>query len=214
MNKPAHRPPAVAIVNRPNEGTVIDSRLETRVSVDGKTVSSMGADLSKAPVPDRRFTADTCTLIASPNTLKIVFGQERIDGKGLRSAIVVQMSRNAGVNFVRTIDAMDGPSLADIVKDGKISPERSTVTEEPAQALSLSANTPITAISGHEACIDFYQISAFAMSVASRSQKLAVEPVVRVTLRTSLVYGLVVDLRSSLSSDLEEVARALGEKKP
>jgi hypothetical protein len=213
MSKPAQNRHIVpSAVNRPNEGVILDVTIDTKLGTDGKTVTYMGSELSKAPVPDRKFTADTCSLIGLPHTLKFVFGQERIDGKGLRSAIVVQMGRNAGVNFVRSLQAMQSPSFDELVQSEKIPIEPlAPVTDEPAQALSLSANTPLAGISGYEACVDFYQASPFSMAVAARSHKLALEPVVRVALRTSLLYGLFTELRSALSSELDKISAALGE---
>jgi hypothetical protein len=164
----------------------------------------MGVELYKAPVPDRKFTADTCSTIFAGSVVKLVFGQERIDGKGLRSAIVVQMSRIGGANFVRFCDLMKNPSINEIAQTDNIGVENvSPVATEPPQALTLSANMPLTAISGHEACIDFYQASPFAMGIALRSQKLALDPVVRIDLRTPLLVGLLNDLRGRLSEELK-----------
>lgn len=195
-----------AAINRPNEGTSLDIKLDTTVGLDGKTSLFMGADLSKAPVPDRRFVTDMCSAIMRPYRIKIVFGQERIDGKGLRSAIVVQMSPVGGANFVRILDSMKNPSYREIAESEKIPTETlSPITDEPPQALTLMANMALTAITGHESCIDFYEASPFAMGVAIRSQRLSLEPVVRVDLRTSLLLGLVADLRTQLADELKDV---------
>jgi hypothetical protein len=194
--------PSVVPVNRPGEGFSLDVKIDTTPGIGGKSLSFMGVNLATAPVPDRKFTADTCSVILTVSTAKFVFGQERIDGKGLRSAIVIQMSRNASANFVRICDSMSNPSVDEIAKSEKIPVERmSDVMEEPPQALTLSANMPLGAITGHEACIDFYQASPFAMGVVMRSQKLSLEPVVRIDLRTSLLIGLLQELRSRLTDD-------------
>jgi len=198
------QPIPARLANRPGEGNVsLDIKVDTTVGIDGKTVTYMGVDLAKAPVPDRKFTADTCAVIDSAYTLKLVFGQERIDGKGLRSAIVVQMGRGSGGNFVRICDSMANPSIAEIAQlDGIPSEKLSPAGEEPPQALTLSANMPLAGISGQEACIDFYQASPFAMGIAVRSDKLSLESVVRVDLRTSLFFGLLDDLRGRLAKEL------------
>jgi hypothetical protein len=136
--------------------------------------------------------------------VKVVFGQERIDGKGLRSAIVVQMSRNAAANFVRIADSITGPSFREVAQAVNIPEENlSAVGDEPPQALTLAANLTLSAITGHESCIDFYEASPFAMGIALRSEKLSLEPVVRVDLRTSLFLGLLKDLRSQLTDDVK-----------
>jgi hypothetical protein len=206
MNKVVRHQPGGTVANRPNEGTSLDIKIDTTIGLDGKTAIFMGADLSKAPVPDRRFVTDACNATVKDYTVKIVFGQERIDGKGLRSAIVVQMSRIGGANFVRLLDSMKNPSLQEIAQAENIPTEDLlSIFEEPPQALTLMANMALTAVTGHESCIDFYEASPFAMGVAVRSRKLSLEPVVRVDLRTSLLLGLVSTLRELLADELKDI---------
>lgn len=182
----------------------MEVKLTTGVSVDGQTVTSVGVDLSKAPVPDRKFAADTCTLIVRSYAVKLLFGQERIDGKGLRSAIVVQMSRVSGANLVRIIESMKAPSLQDVVNaEGIQSEPLSPLPDEPPQALTLSANMAIFAMTGQDSCIDFYQASPFAMAVALRAKKLQLDPVVRVEVRTPLLISLIAELRTQLAQELK-----------
>jgi hypothetical protein len=205
MNKPSHsHHPVLVVSNRPNEGVSVEVKLTTGVSVDGQTVTSVGVDLSKAPVPDRKFAADTCTLIVRSYAVKLLFGQERIDGKGLRSAIVVQMSRVSGANLVRIIESMKAPSLQDVVNaEGIQSEPLSPLPDEPPQALTLSANMAIFAMTGQDSCIDFYQASPFAMAVALRAKKLQLDPVVRVEVRTPLLISLIAELRTQLAQELK-----------
>ena len=196
--------------NRPNEGSVLDIKVDTLPTVSGHTITQFGADLSKAPVPDRKFTADVCSVLFGEYTVRLVFGQERIDGKGLRSAIVIQMSRASASNIVRMFDAMKDPSVDEIARLNKIAIEQlSTGLDEPPQALTVSANMSIIAISGHDACIDFYEASPFSLGVAIRSQKLALDPVVRIDLRASLVFGLMAAMRSHLTKELTELNKQL-----
>lgn len=204
MSKPARQPSVVPTI-RPGEGTIaLDIKINTVSGVDGKSINFMGVDLSKAPVPDRKFTADTCSVVVSDYVLKLIFGQERIDGKGLRSAIVVQMTRNGGANFVRFCDGLANPSLDEVAKSERIPSEKpSPPAEEPPQALTLSANMPFPAVSGHEACVDFYEASPFSMGVAARAHKLSLEPVVRIDMRTPLLLGLVHELRTQLAEELK-----------
>jgi hypothetical protein len=191
MSSRSHRQGAIVAVNRPNEGALIDIAIRAMPSVDGSVVGYMGADLSKAPVPDRKFAADWCALIERDYLVNILFGQQRADGKGLRSLVVVQMSEPSAFNYVKILSDVAGPSYMEIATTLEIPTESlSTLTEEPAQALTLSANMALSAMSGPEACIDFYKASPFAMGVAMRSNKLSLDPVVRVDFRSSLFMAL------------------------
>jgi hypothetical protein len=207
MAKPGRtQHPALVPLNRPGEGTSIDIKIESKPWVGGKTMTSIGLDLSTAPVPDRKFAADTAMVLTPhDNVLRLVFGQERFDGKGLRSAIAVQMSRHSAANLIHAVDAITGPSYAEIVQLDKIPIEKlPNSLEEPDQAVSVSANLALSAVSGQEACIDFYEASPFAMGVAARSQRLDVDPVVRVGLRSSLFMALILEIRTRVTKEIEE----------
>lgn len=197
MSKPQHRnivTPTYAV--RPGEGAPIDVIFDKSFTSDGHTIASFGIDASLAPVPDRKYTADECAVLENKGTVKVLFGQERIDGKGWRSVLVVQISKEAASRFLAMADAISNPSLAEIAAGVKIETEKlATPPSEPGQAIALTANLGIVALSGNEACIDFYQTSPFAIGAVLKSKKLALDPVVRVDLRSSLFFGLIKGLR-------------------
>lgn len=181
---------------RPGEGDAIDVVVDHFVTADGTSVATFGFDPSRAPVPDRKYTADACSMLESRGTIKLLFAQEKIDGSGWRSVLVVQLSREATGRFLAMLDAIQGPSLAEIAEAAKIGCEALvTKPSEPEQAIALSANLAVVALSGHEACLDFYQASPFAIGAVLKSKKLAVDPVVRVDLRSSLLFGLIQGIR-------------------
>src|SRR5258707_4129127 len=104
MNVKPHRrslQPHSAPSSRPGDGTPLTVVLEQFTATDGTQVTNIGIDLNQAPVPDRRFAADSCGLIVKDGTVKILFAQDRVSGDGWRSLVIVQMSsRSAGRVFV------------------------------------------------------------------------------------------------------------------
>jgi hypothetical protein len=51
-------------------------------------------------------------------------------------------------------------------------------------------------MSNKEACLDFYQASPFAIGNVQKSHRLALDPVVRVDLRSSLFLSMIAGLRN------------------
>lgn len=184
---------------RPGEGVSIDVSVLSVPGLGGQLGTAVTMDLSKAKVPDRRYAADVCAVRRIRGTVKIMFGQERVDGQGWRTLLVVEMSELAVNRFLESCDQMKNPTFEEMVKSSKYGLEvLSTNVSEPSQpnqAASLFANLGLVAISDNEACIDFYHASAFSMGAIQQSQKIAVDPVVRIDLRASLLFGLIAGLR-------------------
>lgn len=198
MSKSHHqRAPVKSLTPRPGDGVVVDVVVNQFVAADGTTMANLGLNAAKIDVPDRRYTADTCAVSEHRGTVKLIFAQERIDGSAWRSLLVVHMSRDAVSRFLTTIKQIANPSLDEIASAAHIDAEPlATNFNEPSQAIALSANVVLSAVSGSEACLDFYQASPFSMSAVAASRKLALEPVVRVDLRTSLFLALIENFRS------------------
>lgn len=177
---------------------MIDVTTASVAGADGQLGVALGVDLSKAQVPDRRYAADVCSVARVRGTVKVMFGQERVDGSGWRTLLVIEMSEVAISQFLQSVDSMKNPTLEQIAAGSNFQPEELTEASEPTQpnqAVSLVANLVLTAFAGNEACIDFYHMSPFAVGVVAHTHKLAVEPVVRVDLRSSLLFGLLASLR-------------------
>ncbi|MHB8814464.1 MAG: hypothetical protein ACYDAE_14500 [Steroidobacteraceae bacterium] len=171
------------------------------MSTDGRTITNIAANLAAASVPDRKYVADVCSISYQRETVKIIFAQERFDGKGLRSAIVIHMSPRAVVQMLDMFDGHLKEGFEENAKSEHVLPEAmSSFESEPPQVAALSANLAIAAATGREACMDFYQASPFAVGTAAQSRKLAVDGVVRVELSTALLLGLVEDLRKLRST--------------
>lgn len=163
----------------------------------GIPAKAIAVDLSKAKVPDRRYAADVCSIVRSHGTIKIMFGQDRVDGSGWRTLLVVGMSEVSVSRFVASLLEMK-PSIDEVGLASKIVAESlSTNVSEPSQpnqVASLVANLGLVAIADTEACIDFYHASAFALGAVA-GRKMEVEAVVRVDLRAPLLLGLFAALR-------------------
>lgn len=151
-----------------------------------------GLDLSSAPVPQRRYAADICTVTFANNEAKLIFAQCCILGLALDSALVIRMSSHAIVMFAESLRGIRNPSVEELAQRLNIAPESLTsITSKPAQTANMVANICSVAVSGHEACLDFYHASAFASKKAETTNALEVEAIVRVDMRTSLFLPLI-----------------------
>jgi hypothetical protein len=182
-------------LNRPGEGPTVDLIQNRTVHVNGQTVQALAIDMRSAPVPERKYLAETCDVRYKPSAVTFLFGQERI-GKGeLRSLLIIQMSPSCVRRFLSSLDGMNQPfdqaaKIAGINAQAGIK-----IAEEPTQTVALSASMVMSAMSNDEACLDFFRASPFAMMSAAHSKKLAVDTVVRVDLPSSLMLDLLEKLR-------------------
>lgn len=200
------------LVTRPNEGVGNIDVIRNIVPMsDGTSTTVVEISLANAPVPDRRYVADAATVIFSKGTVKLVFAQETIT-ETLRSMLIIQMSTAGVRQFLSSLKKMNNTDFDTLVKSLNIEHEELFTPEnEPEQTVALAANMVATAISGNEACLDFYSASAFVMANLATSNKVPVDPVVRVDLRTSLMVALVEKLRELEHNFLAEPKAAVAE---
>ena len=205
MAKSHRNQPSARTMHRIGEGPLIDVHLQQSVRADGQTTSSLGIDLSGAPVPDRRYVADVVSVIPGRDVIKLLFGQEKVSS-GLRSLVVIHMAQFAVGAFVSAILDMKNPTVAEVMKISNIDAKLlSSISDEPEQTVAMTASVAAAAVSGQEACVDFYQISPFARLNVMASKKISVDPVVRVELSTSLLVALVEKLKEISSNFPHEV---------
>lgn len=191
---PLHQLAAVPKI-RPGDGPVVDVVFHSVASVNGLTVQSMGIDAGSAPVPDRKYLADVCDIRHDNGVIRLLFGQQRIGKSELRSLLVIQMSPLAIVRFLSTLDQLD-PPIDEVAKTaGWVSSGGFAVTEEPAQTIALAASMVMIAIADDSACLDFFQLSPFALAAAAHTKKLAMDPVVRVDIGAGLMLFMLKELR-------------------
>lgn len=184
-------------VNRPGEGTLIDIEVQSVAETAGQSGFRMHADLSHAPVPERRYSAHVYALEADTESVKLLFGQRKI-GKsaGLRTLLIIDMTAQGAARFLQTIDSARNPTPQEIANThGIVAQAPIEIQEEPGQTVELLANMVLCAWAGPEACTDFYQASPFAFSAAPGIRKLALDPVVRVDMRASSFLGMLGELR-------------------
>ncbi|MBI3372170.1 MAG: hypothetical protein HY017_10500 [Betaproteobacteria bacterium] len=188
----------------------IDIVQQAAIRTDGTTVAVIGINLAQAPVPDRRYIAEVGSVNYSDDDIKLLFGQRKISwGSTLRSLVVIHMSSRAVRQFLRSVKGLKEPSLSEIMDKLGIRREavEGSLGEEPEQTVAFAANVVAVAISGREACLDFYHISSFAMAAAAHSAKIPIDPVVRVDLRTGLfeaLIGALYKIEADFPHDAEE----------
>lgn len=181
---------------RPGEGPTVDLIQHRVVHVNGQTLQSFTVDLRSAPVPERKYLAESCDVRLRPSSVALLFAQERFGTGGIRSLLVVQVSPSGIARFLKSIDDIK-PGIEELAAQLGISADESGVEieQEPPQTIALSASMILTAVSGDEACLDFFKASPFSMSTAQQTRKLALDPVVRVDLSSSLMLSLVEKMR-------------------
>jgi hypothetical protein len=191
-----HQPAANPSHVRPNEGTRVSVVLGQIASTSGLSLQTAAINLAQAPVPERKYVADAYGVNYSSGAVQLLFGQRRIGGSDLRSLLVIQMSPTGAARFLATSNQLAPLSLTDMATQYGIVAEKSfQISTEPSQTVALAAGLSLMAAAADEATIDFYQASAFALSAMLHSSELALDPVVRIDLRTSLLLGLFEDLR-------------------
>jgi hypothetical protein len=187
-----------AAFHRPGEGVYVDVTVTPNKSVTGGASGYWKANVGALPVPDRRYSADTCTVVAKTDWIKILFGQEKVAGDGLRNLLVINMSPDYAAGVVNMADQIKEPSLAQIWEKVEIAAEQSELpASEPENTVSLNAAMALIAVDKHISCVDFMQISAFAKHAAKGSSQIALDPVVRIEFKSSLLHGLVEALRDA-----------------
>src|SRR5882724_4923678 len=77
---------------RPGEGATIDVIRQTLPSTDGVTAVLVSLDLGQAPVPSRRYVSDQVGIVSAESDIRLLFGQRKISGTGLRALLVIHMT--------------------------------------------------------------------------------------------------------------------------
>lgn len=179
---------------RPGEGVEIPTADRRQVvGVDGTASVVFSFRLADAPAPDRRYLADAYSLTPAIEGCRFLFAQEKI-GRGLRSLVVVHMS---GESLQRFVDSTPGLPLPD---EHFSSPKQDApiiVDVEPDQTVAFRANLVAVAVSNGETCMDFYQLSPFAMHAVQNGGRLQVSALVRVELRTGQFFALLKEIKKA-----------------
>lgn len=163
---------------------------------DGTSVVSHLIDLSNAPAPDRQYYARESWFEFDHDIVSVVFAQKSRVGDALRSMIVINMPPQSIRQWIRTVDGMSDPSLAEIVKSVGIKVEAiNQLRGEADQTVELTANLASTSVSGYDVSIDFYKASPQSLVRLKAGKGLDLDPQVRIDMRTSQFCGLMDGLK-------------------
>jgi len=191
--KQVGKQPLAISVGKPGDGVPMGVTRRTQLNPDGTTLSLFDIDVSQAPVPDRRYMADTAWVDREEDLIRLMFGQRRIDKKGLRSLVVLCLTPEGLGQF---LDACSGfPDALKTLLDQKRG-QLSTADEEPLQTVSMFVNIIAAAVAGDQAAMDCYHASpwAFRDLKSSGARNFPIEPIVRIVLTTSLFAALFQEL--------------------
>jgi len=205
-------------VSKRNKGTSLSSPSSRRDShivrsvtklPDGTAVETFSLDTTRAPVPARRYVAEVADVSIAYGHVRMLFGQRKLEGD-LRSLIIITLPPETVRQFVTANLPGFLPLLHQFLSVNHIATEPLTPTDrEPSQTVLLSANVLGAARLGREAVLDFFSASPWFAHKAAQNQGDSdeeFEPVVRVSLRTSLLVALL-DKLSSLVHDLPPDAK-------
>ena len=174
--------------------------LKRRVEMqtNGQTFVSFSFDADTAPTPDRKYLADIASIVCGVRSIKLLFAQEKVSG-GLRNLLVVEISPGAASTFIKSTNEVKNPTFKEVAELNQLPiPELSVIIQEPEQTVALKANIISCAVSGHDACIDFYYISAVAMRKLATTDKVNMDAVVRVDMDSNLFLAVLEQLESSI----------------
>jgi len=175
----------------------------------GSTVT-IGIDLSKLPVPERRYVADVASVVATDDIVHLLFGQAQVIGNGgkLRSMLDIHVPAQGIRHFLQSIESHTMPETltslrAKLGQEGRGLYE---ITEEPKETFSLPVNMIAVAISSREACLDMYYADTFVMSRAVQGVgRLTADPVVRISLPSAVLLAVIAKLESLRDSLPENI---------
>jgi hypothetical protein len=180
-------------VVRRGDGEMIRVIRELRPKTDGSSEHSVGLDMEWAPVPTRRYVADTAFVDRQNEYVRLMFGQAKIGIGLLRSLVVIHMVPGSVRQFLDSCRDF-GPSARKFaVERGLPVSVLQPLSDEPPQTVALTANILAVAFADWETAMDFYSISPWAIrELANPSvRESAVDPVVRVQLPTSLFIAML-----------------------
>lgn len=180
---------------RSGEGALVDVSFLPNETVAGRNVASFNISLASVPVPHKRYSADTAFVEIVDETVLLLFAQRRIRNDGLRSLVIIKMDPEWVQRFLLTLAQAD-TDFDKYAESHNISADiLGTVPEEPKDTVAFDANFTMAAISERQACLDFFYSSPFAFSASLGAKKLAVDPVLRVDLKCSLLLGVIAGMR-------------------
>jgi hypothetical protein len=178
--------------HRKGEYPTVDVIVEHVGTVGGLSTHNIAVNMGQTAVPERKYAADACSAVLVRGTVKLLFGQTRLDGTSLRTLLIVQMGLSNAARFYESMVAM--PDLEKIASQSP-SADPLEVKDEPAQTVELAAGLVFMAVSSSDCCLDCYQASAFSLGAAIHTKKVALDPVVRIEMPIAAVWCLFNSLK-------------------
>lgn len=198
---PAKRQLHQVLTTRAGEGAVIGMVREKLAGGVG-----ISLDLSSAPVPDRRFSADAAWIVFGIDLVRILFAQYKVAGPQIEHLVVLRVPFVGVRQFLQSMTggvAETGRGFLESVGDNTSAPvDKNSI---PDQTFTLDANIIVAGLSGREACMDLYNSSPqVKLALKMGSNEFRAEPVARVLLTTRLlmdIYGELSAKENSLPAD-------------
>ncbi len=164
--------------------------------VDGTSSVQAELRLHDAPVPERKYCADRVWVAETADALRLIFAQSDLVGAGIQSAVAVAIFQDHLRRFLES-----GGGLPAKIHAAGFTARLDTPPEKsPEQSVVLAASIIAATFSGAEACLDFYHVSPRALHAAGTGGgDLAVDPVVRIDLPTTLLAGLFARIQEIMS---------------
>ena len=195
---------------------MLDAHTVPVTSVSGQSLASFQARVGNLPVPERHYSADVFYLSVRHETLFLLFGQQRVDGAALRNLLVVKMPPDAVNAYLSSLtvvdDAKTGVVTAELLAERlniHIEDVPAELPQEPEETVEFNANLIVIAISGREGCLDFYYASPFSKAAMVKTNKLAVDPVVRIAIPTAILVGMNRRLQTEISRMPDDLTLAI-----
>ena len=162
----------------------------------GGTTLAISFDVSHAPVPQRRYTADVAWVEYREPIVKMMFAQQRVDGENLRSLIVLHMTTEATRRFVESCESFTPTVKLVVERSGGHASPLVRPSREPEQTVALTCNAIAGALAQGEVCMDCYHVPPFAARDSVDHDELEIEAVVRLSLPSSLALSVLEELGS------------------
>lgn len=175
-------------------------------SVSQVRAPQLSLNLQELEPPQRVYSAELCSVICRSDEVYFVFAQRCLLGSGLESAISLRMHGFYALQFLKSIESLD-PKINEISEQtNTTSHSVEEITQNPLHLAKMSANIVRSAVSGYDACCDFYQLNASNVAKAlGKSEKMNLLPIARVEMRTALFLGMyeeLVRLKSTFPDNL------------
>lgn len=197
---------------RQGEGVIIETSRRMIPLPNGTSTFEIALELGRAPVPERKYVANTASAVYEDGILYLLFGQHAVGyRRRLRTLVEISVSSVGALMFLKSLEPIR-EQIAKFRRQAGFEHELEDIPEEPdaPQTVALAANLILVAFSGREAVMDFYYASPFVLSQLQKNGKYAVDQVVRVVLPSGLLFSLIAAIEKFKEKFPRDEVEALG----